>query len=317
MPQSISTEPLARMVRSIMLQKRTGILRVEQLAGKWAERGEIYFENGSLVRAYTEREMGKAALQCISEWKQITCSFQSVSRPPYPAMTPTGALPPGSSASWEDDRSPYPATTPIRALPQKQKREDLQSRLFAQTDPLARLPALRDPDLRETSANQPLLDREKTTHPLNARHAEMLLSAQMQQVGSPTNQSLVLHGTRLETYTPEQPARSARSVQYWTTHLASELGTLPMPREISPTQRFDPLVEEKRPGRKAVFKTCAVVSIAQTIRQMERRARLVFILLDGQRTVEDIARLTHQSEYEVEQILINLTQNGYSQYLQG
>jgi hypothetical protein len=50
---------------------------------------------------------------------------------------------------------------------------------------------------------------------------------------------------------------------------------------------------------------------------MERRARIVFILLDGRRTIQDIARLTHQAEYEVEQILIDLTKRGYTHYLCG
>src|SRR5258706_11203102 len=116
MPQSISAEPLAQMVRSITLQKRTGILQVEQLGGRGAERGKIYFENGSLMRARTENETGKAALQRIGEWRQITCSFQSVSRPPYPATVPLAA--------------PAP--------------EAPQARVSSQTDPLARTPALND-----------------------------------------------------------------------------------------------------------------------------------------------------------------------------
>src|ERR1700688_113901 len=93
MPQSIAAEPLAQMVRSIALQKRTGVLRIEQLGGGGAEQGEIYFENGSLVQARTEREIGRAALQRISEWKQITCAFLSTSRSPYPVTAPV-AVPP-------------------------------------------------------------------------------------------------------------------------------------------------------------------------------------------------------------------------------
>src|SRR5690348_8046602 len=98
MPQSISAEPLAQMVRSITLQKRTGVLRVEQLGGRGAERGEIYFENGSLLRARTEHETGKSALQRIGEWKQITCFFQSMSRPLYPATIPLAVPAPKAEA---------------------------------------------------------------------------------------------------------------------------------------------------------------------------------------------------------------------------
>jgi hypothetical protein len=57
--------------------------------------------------------------------------------------------------------------------------------------------------------------------------------------------------------------------------------------------------------------------MAKAIHQMERHARVVFILLDGKRTIQDIARLTHRAEHEVEQILVDLTQRGYTQYLCG
>src|SRR5258707_6003942 len=110
MPQSMSEEPLARMVRSITLQKRTGVLQVEQLGGAGAEQGEIYFENGSLVRARTRRETGKAALQRISEWEQITCAFQSISRPPY-AVTTVSPVP-------SPDPEVQRAQLPMRPLPQ-------------------------------------------------------------------------------------------------------------------------------------------------------------------------------------------------------
>jgi DNA-binding IclR family transcriptional regulator len=50
---------------------------------------------------------------------------------------------------------------------------------------------------------------------------------------------------------------------------------------------------------------------------MERRERIVFILLDGRRTIQDIARLTHQPESDVEEILVQLTQDRYTQYIQG
>lgn len=295
MPQIISVEPLAQMVRSITLQKRTGVLRVEQLGERSAERGEIYFENGSLMRARTEREAGKAALRRISEWKQITCTFQGVSRP-------------------------YPATTPV-APSQEPKAQRSQAPASLQTDRLASLSEVRDTESRQTLASQSLQARDRRTHPLNPRQAEVVLSASARPSMSlapstASSQPLVLHGTSLEVYAPAQPAVSSPSVQRWTTHQLSELEALPVLRRPVSAPRADPLPGDPvPPGRMAIFKACSTVSTAQAIQQMGRHARIAFILLDGRRTIQDIARLTHQTEYDVEQIMINLTQRGYTQMI--
>jgi hypothetical protein len=315
MPQIISGEPLAQMVRSITLQKRTGVLQVEQLGERSAERGEIYFENGSLMRARTEREAGKAALRRISEWKQITCAFQSASRS-------------------------YPTTTLVASPSQEPHAERPQAHMPLQTDRLARMPELKDTESRPGLASQPLLAQERRTRPLNSRQAEIALSASARPSMSSApstaaNQPLVLHGTRLEAYTPAQPAMPSRSVQRWTTHQLSELETLPVLPRPAPIPRVDPLptdavlpllrrpelaprvdplpADAVPPGRMAIFIACPTVSTAQAIQQMGRHARIAFILLDGRRTIQDIARLTHQTESDVEQIMINLMQHGYTQ----
>lgn len=298
MPQIISAEPLARMIRSITLQKRTGILRIEQLGGRGAERGEIYFENGSLVRARTERATGKAALQHIGEWKQITCAFQSMSRP-------------------------YPATVPMTAPAQEAEEESSPTHLLSQTDRLARMPAFIDTEQRASLADQAFPLRERRTHPLNPRQTEGMPAASsaptvLPSTASPVRQPLVLRGTKLEAYTPVPPATPSRAVQRWTTHLMPGVESTAAPHRPPATPRLLPLPgEEVLPGRMAIFKARSVVSPAQAIQQMERHARVVFILLDERRTIQDIARLTHQTEYDVEQILVNLTQRGYTQYVRG
>lgn len=60
-----------------------------------------------------------------------------------------------------------------------------------------------------------------------------------------------------------------------------------------------------------------MIATTQVIQQMERRERIIFILLDGRRTIQDIARLTHQPEYDVEQTLVRLTRVGFTQYIRG
>lgn len=292
MPHIIFAEPLAQMIRSIALQKRTGILRIEQLGGRGAERGEIYFENGSLVRARTERATGKAALQHIGEWKQITCAFQSMSRP-------------------------YPVTVPPPASAQEADEESVPTHVLPQTDRLARMPMGRETEPGASLASQPRSFRERSTHPLSPRQTGSMLSAPavLPSDAGAVRQPLVLRGTRLEAYTPVPEATPSRAVQRWTTHLMPEVEPSAVSRRPPTTPRLLPF--QGNPGRMAVFKARSAVSPAQAIQQMERHARVVFILLDERRTIQDIARLTHQAEYDVEQILVDLTQRGYTQYVRG
>lgn len=88
------------------------------------------------------------------------------------------------------------------------------------------------------------------------------------------------------------------------------------PLPLTPFPSLQP-AEETLPGRNAIFKARSMVATARIIERMERRERIIFILLDGRRTILDIARLIHQPESEVEHILVHLTQRGYTQYIQG
>jgi len=123
--------------------------------------------------------------------------------------------------------------------------------------------------------------------------------------------------TTVITTTPMQltplPARDRRlSVLYRESPAEQELPFPPhTPRPASLSE------EQGLPGRNAIFKACSMVATARTIEGMERRERIVFILLDGRRTIQDIARLIHQPESEVERILVHLTSSGYTQYIQG
>ncbi len=59
-------------------------------------------------------------------------------------------------------------------------------------------------------------------------------------------------------------------------------------------------------GVNAVFYTLPFARVPMVISQMERRDRIVFLLLDGQRTLRDVARLIHRSELDVARILVRL-----------
>jgi len=71
------------------------------------------------------------------------------------------------------------------------------------------------------------------------------------------------------------------------------------------------------PGVDAVFRALPGVATPATMRRLERRERIIFALLDGRRTLRDVARLTHQTEVGVARILVQLLSYGYIEYLRG
>ena len=65
----------------------------------------------------------------------------------------------------------------------------------------------------------------------------------------------------------------------------------------------------------AVFQARATAVAVQALAQMERRDRIVLILLDGQRTIDDVMRLLHRTEGEVAQVLVRLLKSGHIDFM--
>lgn len=65
----------------------------------------------------------------------------------------------------------------------------------------------------------------------------------------------------------------------------------------------------------AIFRARATAVAAHVLKRMERRDRIVLILLDGQRTIDDVTYLLHRSEREVAQVLVRLLKSGYIDYM--
>jgi hypothetical protein len=51
------------------------------------------------------------------------------------------------------------------------------------------------------------------------------------------------------------------------------------------------------------------------LRRLERRDRVVLLLLDGRRTLHDIARLTHREGPDIARSLVRLLASGYAEFL--
>lgn len=68
-------------------------------------------------------------------------------------------------------------------------------------------------------------------------------------------------------------------------------------------------------GIAAVFRTLPYVTTPAVLLRLERRDRIVLLLLDGKRTLQDVARLVHRSELDVAQVLARMLKRGYIEYL--
>lgn len=84
----------------------------------------------------------------------------------------------------------------------------------------------------------------------------------------------------------------------------------------TPLAQRDLHTEEIAPlSGKALFCIHSKATTPEILRSIERRERIVLMLLNGQRTIPDIARLLHRSELEVTHSLIRLLKLGYAEYI--
>lgn len=70
-------------------------------------------------------------------------------------------------------------------------------------------------------------------------------------------------------------------------------------------------IQERALGASAVFHVVPGTLTTALANQLPRRERWVFLLVDGKRTVADLARLTQRSELDIASILVRFLQWGY------
>jgi hypothetical protein len=68
-------------------------------------------------------------------------------------------------------------------------------------------------------------------------------------------------------------------------------------------------------GIQAIFRARAFATEPHILAQMERRERVILILLDGRRSLHDVARLTHHMDLEVAHILAHLLACRYIEFI--
>ncbi len=307
MPQTISTEYLTQLFNAIHEQRQTGLLRVEQVGRGVNKLGEIYFESGRIFNARVGDERGKSALKRISEWEHAIYTFQRIDKPPQSHNLPEVK----QYVEAQENESIEPRVSALALLLQRPAASQMHSvTRSSRPFPTKKLQYVPSTFVTETpqipSDEQPLepapLTRIKTALP----------PARM-------SQQLILRGETLEAYVPAPPASMSPASQRWTTHLHAEAKTRGMPRKSPATPRPNSQSWENgaQPGRVAIFKTRITITSTQAMQSMERRERIVFVLLDGKRTVQHIAHLLHQSESEVGHVLLKLVKMGFAEYVKG
>ena len=68
-------------------------------------------------------------------------------------------------------------------------------------------------------------------------------------------------------------------------------------------------------GISAVFRTLPYVTTPAVLKHLERRDRIVLLLLDGKRTLQNVARLVHRSDLDIAQVLARMLKQGYIEYI--
>jgi len=63
-----------------------------------------------------------------------------------------------------------------------------------------------------------------------------------------------------------------------------------------------------------IFRALPYATKYDILSQMERRDRVVFLLLNGKRTLRDVARLIHRGELDVARVLVRLLKLGYIEH---
>jgi hypothetical protein len=67
----------------------------------------------------------------------------------------------------------------------------------------------------------------------------------------------------------------------------------------------------------AIFRARPYATTPYVLRRMERRERIVLLLLNGKRTLRDVSRLVHRRELDIAHVLVRMLKQGYIEFMGG
>lgn len=141
------------------------------------------------------------------------------------------------------------------------------------------------------------LQQQRVAPPSHSTQGRTMLPIELEEtrqtpaIGMPVIPKSLRHGT--STTLPTQPAKT--------------------PQAIIPPQRE----RGAQPRMSAIFRALPLAKQSSIINQLDRKDRLVFLLLDGRRTLYTIKHLVNRSDADVVQTLVRLLKQGYIEYIQG
>lgn len=137
---------------------------------------------------------------------------------------------------------------------------------------------------------------------LHPSHMQHLSSVEMEETRETTSVKMPVVSTTLHRKTAQVPAPSA--------HRA----TPPPPQAAD----LSTSVAEKMGGRGvfAIFRVRPHATTPYILKRLERRERIVLLLLNGKRTLRDVAQLVHRSELDIAQVLVRMLRQGYIEFME-
>jgi hypothetical protein len=279
---AISTERLVNVLQSIALKQRTGCLTVvrEHQQTQGAEKGNIFFERGDTVFALTGQEFGETALYRILNWKHVAYTFIEGMRY-IPDRQITGDLIfRASRTSSATQTSQAPHTLDILRLSSIKAAEGRQT------------PPIGIPALPKTTSGQ---------LPVEMVETQLLPVMSLAEIPVPTPPEMALPGTtavQSSTDSQRDTGKHERATQCQRENLEShEYPTVPL-------------------GVTSIFRALPCATTPLVLSRLERRERVVLLLLNGKRTLHDVVMLVHHSEVDVARTLVRLLRQGYIEYIE-
>ncbi|MHB8600089.1 MAG: DUF4388 domain-containing protein [Ktedonobacteraceae bacterium] len=275
---AISTERLINVLQSIALKQQTGCLSVERERGhmQGEEKGNIFFERGDTVFALTNQESGETALFSMLKWKYVSYTFTEGIR--YaPERRTTGSL----------------------------SRQAPQARQELQTLDILRLSSIKAVENRQTPPmGIPALPATMPEQlPDEMVETQLLPAINLAKIPVPTPPEMVLPGPP--------------SVQI-AAFLQQDTRDIWKHEQVAPCDRESELSHESltiQMGVTSIFRALPSATTPSMLSRMERRERIVLLLLNGKRSLQDVAMLVHHSEVDVARTLVHLLKQRYIEHI--
>jgi hypothetical protein len=265
----VATSRLSNIIQMITLSRQTGILRVIRGQGATRELGQVRFLDGEPVAALLGPLTGGAALGVLNNWGECQYAFDEISVRDAPDPTMNAA------ADWMGARpSPAPGSMPG-------------------TYP-GSMPGLRSPTTPFSGSSWPVYGYQQPPPyavPPSGPLADLADLAASVSQGVPP-QSAPYGSSPPPPYS--QPSLGVFGPGTGTTQWAPS------------TPAYGGGQPAVATGLLSVIPQRTMVSEQIDQLPLDRRERMVLLLVDGQRTVADLARLTRRTEAELQSVLIHL-----------